>query len=367
VTKAVIVGQSIMLDDVQIVNGLQTTESIARYFASGGQDPKQRAVLIKIVKTDDAAIRDAIIRATNNQTEVEQQSLHATDKIQRDIEDVLFRAGWYYDRRKNYYTNQGYPQERVVSPLYVAAGAVGVLLRSPSKAAALKQKTIREPVVYSRIYSETFHIGVWPKLVSVLKEVDIELEKIRHAAAHRGGERFLRTWRHLVALIVVARIFGRYAFSPEAFADLDLSVLSSQPIRDVWRVIRRQPGSGKMSGKKVLKARFVKQTCEDAAAEFGIGDVESVETGFASGDSRRWVGRVSDEFIKSVDSMLPTQPWKPGMHRDVATLLSCSQAKVLAAIEELIARGRRNRQKDGVVFDGAGNVIAIDPHRAKAR
>ena len=88
-TKAIITGKSIALDDVQIVNGLQTTESIARFFATGGSDPSQRSILVKVIKTDDPAVRDAIIRATNNQTAVEQQSLHATDKIQRDIEDVL--------------------------------------------------------------------------------------------------------------------------------------------------------------------------------------------------------------------------------------------------------------------------------------
>ena len=99
-STAVITGKSIVLDDVEIVNGLQTTESIARYFANGDTDTGERSVLVKIIKTDDPAVRDAIIRATNNQTEVEQQSLHATDKVQRDIDDVLLRSGWYYDRRR---------------------------------------------------------------------------------------------------------------------------------------------------------------------------------------------------------------------------------------------------------------------------
>ncbi len=86
--SASVTGKSIQLEGVQIINGLQTTESIYRHFRDSGDDPVGRAVLVKVVVSTDPAVRDSIIRATNNQTSVELASLHATDKIQRDIEDV---------------------------------------------------------------------------------------------------------------------------------------------------------------------------------------------------------------------------------------------------------------------------------------
>lgn len=95
--SASVAGKSIQLEGVQIVNGLQTTESIYRHFRDGGADPSGRAVLVKIVVSTEPTIRDSIIRATNNQTSVELSSLHATDKIQRDIEDVLIQHGIFYD------------------------------------------------------------------------------------------------------------------------------------------------------------------------------------------------------------------------------------------------------------------------------
>jgi len=113
-TSASLVGDSIQLEDIQIVNGLQTTESIFRYFESGGSDPKSRSVLIKIIVSQDDDVRDTIIRATNNQTDVEIASLHATDKIQRDIEEILERSDYYYERRKNFHTNLGNPSSRIV-------------------------------------------------------------------------------------------------------------------------------------------------------------------------------------------------------------------------------------------------------------
>ena len=142
---------------------------------------------MKVIKTDNLIVRDAIIRATNNQTEVEQQSLHATDKIQRDIEAVLVRSDWYYDRRKNHYANQGKPLERIVSPLYVAAGVLGVLLQSPSRASRLKQRFMRRPDAYRHIFSDSIDLNAWPKLVSVLKFVDSELVKIRSARVDTEG------------------------------------------------------------------------------------------------------------------------------------------------------------------------------------
>jgi hypothetical protein len=59
-------------------------------------------------------------------------SLHATDKIQRDIEDVLLRDGLFYERRTNYYANQGPPASHIISPLYIASGYMTLVLKSPA-------------------------------------------------------------------------------------------------------------------------------------------------------------------------------------------------------------------------------------------
>jgi hypothetical protein len=89
VTKAVINGKHIVLQDVQVVNGLQTTETIYRHFRSGKTTSWNRMLAVKIIVSSNEKLRDSIIRATNNQSAIEQSALHATEKIQRDIEDVL--------------------------------------------------------------------------------------------------------------------------------------------------------------------------------------------------------------------------------------------------------------------------------------
>jgi hypothetical protein len=142
-TNATSAGKVLTLQDIQIVNGLQTTESIFRHFQTGSAVSLDRGVLVKVVVSSDVAIRDQIIRATNNQSLVEAASLHATDKLQRDIEEILERHDWYYERRKNYYRNIGKPAARFVTPLYLAAGYIALVMKNPGVAARLKSKFMR--------------------------------------------------------------------------------------------------------------------------------------------------------------------------------------------------------------------------------
>jgi hypothetical protein len=105
-SKASIVGKTINLDDVQVVNGLQTTNTIYNYLKDKDLTvikQENRATLIKIVVTNDTEDRDRVIKATNFQTAIPVASLKATERIQADIENYFLSNDWFYDRRKNYY------------------------------------------------------------------------------------------------------------------------------------------------------------------------------------------------------------------------------------------------------------------------
>jgi hypothetical protein len=43
--------------------------------------------------------------------------------------------------------------------------------------------------------------------------------------------------------------------------------------------------------------------------------------------------------------------------------MNAKLSKASAAIQKLIARGERLRQKDGVVYDKDGRIVAVDPER----
>jgi AIPR protein len=95
--------KELVIEEPQIVNGLQTSQEIFNYFVShpGAEMTDQREVLIRVVGSSNIETHDHIIRATNSQTSIPPASLWATDSIHRDIEKVFRSSGLYYDRRKN--------------------------------------------------------------------------------------------------------------------------------------------------------------------------------------------------------------------------------------------------------------------------
>ena len=186
-SHAVVAGKQLSLENVQIVNGLQTTESIYRHFSSQHNETEDdRAVLIKIVVTDDNEVRDRIIKATNYQTAVSLASLRATEKIQRDIEHFLADNGWHYDRRINYWRNQGVSPERVVSMSYLGACVVAIALRDPGRARTMRTRYLRNDDKYSEIFSLDFPLSVYLKCLEAVRQLRFLLESYKIVCLSRS-------------------------------------------------------------------------------------------------------------------------------------------------------------------------------------
>jgi len=364
-TSARVVGKTIQLQDVQIVNGLQTTESVFNHFNAGHIESRQKTLLLKVLVSIDSSIRDQIIRATNTQSLVEPQSLHATDKIQRDIDEILERHDWYYERRKNYYRNVGKPPARFVTPLYIAGGFVGLVLKRPSIAGKLKAKFMKKPASYGTVFSDEVPLELWPVIVDVLKRCEEVLERVRPKGA--GGERFLRKWRTLMGLIGVARILGTFGYSADDLVKVPVEKLTDEFLLDTWKrtwqaVSVAEANYADFSDPYV--SGRAEQACMYAAKVFNLSGVAEV-------GRRKWPGHdtrskpivLKESFINAVDGSLPAQPWTPRTHIAVAKSLNARPDKVYAAIQVLIQRGRRLQQRDGVVFGASGEVVAVDASR----
>jgi len=368
-TSATAIGKTIQLEDIQIVNGLQTTETIFRYFSRGGTDTANRALLIKIVVSTDASVRDRIIRATNNQSVVELASLRATDKIQRDIEEILERHDWYYERRKNYYRNIGKPSSRFVTPLYIAAGYVALLFKSPVSAARLKTRFMQYEKSYSQVFSDNVPLLVWPVVVDVLKRTEEGLALVKVAEM---SERFFSKWRNLIALIAVAKTLGTFAYAISEFVNFKADSIENGLVLEIWEMIR---DSQKQQKREYRRHEFIVEICTAAASKYGIQGVEVLERKKLIVKRRKLKTKnssdkilsnpvITEEILNQVDAALPEQPWKPGVHLQVASKVSQKVQVVHAAITELIRVGRRYHQKDGVVYAPDGSVLSKDPERA---
>lgn len=372
-TGASMVGKSIQIEDIQIVNGLQTSESIFRYFEGGGTDTKNRSVLVKVIVSNNIDNRDEIIRATNNQTIVELSALHATDKIQRDIEEAIKLDDYFYERRTNYYKNQGVPLERIVSPLYLAAGYLSLILKAPEQASNLKSRFMRIEDTYNKIFSSDTDLKVWSKIAFVLKMTDRFLETKR-PNINGSSEHFLKYRRHFVSFIALSKIFKNFNFSIQDLINLDNTKFNFQELEKSWDEIKEVIPS--QFAKSKLKRTTFLSLCKEINKENNIMGYERIihNSGLSNGrtntirkSTNNSEKNITFDFVKKVDELFPDQPWKPGTHKLVADKLSCSELEIFSAVNILIKSGKRYRQKDGVIYDKKGKIVDIDKERVNEK
>lgn len=143
-------GNSLTMDNVQIVNGLQTSYSIAQHYKK--IEGENRSVLIKIIINSDKETTDKIIASTNDQNAVSSTLLRATDSIQRSIELYFLSKGYYYDRRKNFYKNQGKSVKRIYSIQFTAQSIEAIINSNPSIARSKPTTLIKEDNTYDKIF-----------------------------------------------------------------------------------------------------------------------------------------------------------------------------------------------------------------------
>lgn len=355
-SSAVDVGTALTINDVQVVNGLQTSYSIYEYFKNGGS-ADDRKVLIKVISSEIDATRDKIIQATNNQTPVELKSLYATDKIQQDIEAAFKDYDIYYERRINFYANQGFDREKIYDMMYVAGASIALLAKSPESAVTLKQKMFKETAKYDAIFNPDYDIRVWPKMAMLLRKIDNTLlgSSIFRKSTNSADKR-LKKARYVVGLIVLGRLFGTYNFSAKKIAEMDNSQITEQHIMEAMVIA----GFSERDYSKHLSRWRVVCKLNAAAEKWNIDGMEFIkhvtnEFVHQINNSKR--NPISIEIVERVKSMLAPQPWPRDEHKRVAALLHISKAQVAKAIKYLIKNGDFYQQKDGILYNKEGKVI----------
>lgn len=173
-------GRELIVHNPQIVNGLQTSSEIYRFFTDnpGRLDNEERSVLVRVIVPEDEETRDKIIRATNSQTPIPKSSLRATDNIHRNIENYFKPRGLYYDRRKNFYKNEGKKPTEIISIPFLSQCLMTVLLQHPDSARARPSTLLEDDASYDKLFHENtslntyFIIATWGRAVEErLKEI----------------------------------------------------------------------------------------------------------------------------------------------------------------------------------------------------
>ncbi|MCU1614163.1 MAG: hypothetical protein JWO98_1703 [Frankiales bacterium] len=262
-SKASVIGKTYSLDDVQVVNGLQTSHTIYNVLHDAPDDHPalSRSVLVRILVTgDDASTRDRVIRATNRQTSVGVASLRATDDIQRNIEAYFSSQGWYYDRRKNYYRNSGKSPERIVGIPLLAQAVMAMGLSRPDNSRARPSSLLKRDDEYEKIFSADIPVEIYLWLAQSQRAVDAFLlsEGAQATAQERTNLKF-----HL-SMVAAARLVGSRVYAPGQLRPIVNAgtPIAAADLPDCWAVVResftkRVSDSGDASDKVAKGPEFV--------------------------------------------------------------------------------------------------------------
>ena len=199
---------------------------------------------------------------------------------------------------------------------------------------------------------------------------DAFLETVR-PTENGSSEHFLKSRRQILSFLTISKIFGTYNFSIGNIIALDLKLYSTKELIEVWELISSSDTIQRI-GKKVKHSSLI-GLLHKATEEWKIKGIERFLRGnnldlnnYEKEAKVKQKSKITMEFAEKVNMLLPQQPWKPGVDKEVIAKLDCTRSEYFDAVSLLIEEGIRNRQKDGVVYDEEGNVIAFDNERVDA-
>lgn len=253
--KATQSGKALNIEDPQIVNGLQTSTEVHNYCKKSNTDNDTRKILVRVIVPTESESRDRIIKATNSQTSVQQASLRATDKIHRDIEEYLKSRGLFYDRRKNYYKNEGKPRDKIIGIPHMAQAVMSILIQRPDTARARPSSLLKKNDDYERVYNEKYPIQIYYVCIELVRRVEAYLKA--HVPELATKDR--NNVRYYIAMHAAAKALGASKVNSASLAKMDLAKITKVELAASSNAVREEydalGGSDKVAkGSELLSA-----------------------------------------------------------------------------------------------------------------
>ncbi|MCR4435614.1 MAG: AIPR family protein [Clostridiales bacterium] len=243
-----ITAKMLVITDPEIVNGLQTSTEIYNYFSCNPNriNSEKRNVLVRIIVPETEESRDKIILATNSQTTIPKSSLRATDTIHRQIEMFFKSRGLYYDRRKNYYKNQGKKSSDIISISFLAQCLIAILLQMPDYARARPSTLLTDDEYYKKLYIDNNNLTVFYNIAVIGKQVEKCLKLLtEYSKVERGDILFYVMYK------VVSDVIGKKIISANDIKDLDTSLIDYELIKqtasDIYKIYKELGGNSRVA------------------------------------------------------------------------------------------------------------------------
>ncbi|PLS29221.1 AIPR family protein [Bifidobacterium parmae] len=256
--------KKLLITDPEIVNGLQTSNEIYFFYSDNPEqlNHEQRHILVRVIVPEDESSRDCIILANNSQTTIPAVTLRATDPIQRNIEMCLKSHGLYYDRKKNYYRNQGRRPAEIVSISFLGQCLMSIFKSSPNTARARPSTLLNDDNQYHELYSNEIDIEVYWKCAAFGKRIE---RFVKNSSLPRGVQNDILFY---VIYSAIANSCKKKDVSFSDFLSLDTDLIGDDSIQyEVDRVnaIYEKLGGNSTVAKGTNMIRNLKeQICSDS-------------------------------------------------------------------------------------------------------
>lgn len=240
--------RELQLTNPEIVNGLQTSNEIYLYFKNNLNllDSETRNVLVRIIVPDSEESRDNIIFATNNQTNIPKASLRVTDPIHLQIELYLKGRGLFYDRRKNYYKNQGKKPSEIIGVSFLGQCLITLFLKKPDYARARPSTILTDDDSYNKLYIENQDLDVFYRCAVLGKKVQKNLKRtIQYTSAEKSDILFYLLYG------VVANSIKKNNITIADIKHLDIDSITDYVISEVkdkiYNIYKENGGNGRVA------------------------------------------------------------------------------------------------------------------------
>ncbi len=190
----------------QIVNGTQTTTSIERAFKKVGNVDDVK-VLIKIFKASNR-LAEMITETTNSQNPVNKRDLRSNDEIQRLIEASLRGIGYYYQRKRNQWSEIPL-REKIIDNYDFGQRYLSFYLERPME--AQKQKSI--VFIDDETYNKIFNSELKPECIIFIHKSFRELLKQLRHLRKKIREKKKKISNNIIEILPRAKIHLYYSFS----------------------------------------------------------------------------------------------------------------------------------------------------------
>jgi hypothetical protein len=188
----------------------------------------RRHVLVRVIVPRTETSRDQIIKATNSQTAIPPASLRATEQIHRDIEAYFATKSLFYDRRKNFYKNQGKPISDIVGIPYLAQAVLAIALQEPDNSRARPSSLLKEDADHERIFNPKLPLPLFLQCCVIMRRIEAFLKGHNPVidATVRNNLRFY------LGMVVTMRLCELPKPSAEKIAALDVTLLTDIFLED---------------------------------------------------------------------------------------------------------------------------------------